>query len=105
MASYLLRPVVNPILPWEKDQEENARFQRILVIFLVVTLLLSAIIPFLEVEKPDRNARATIPPRLVKMVLEQKKKEVKPPPPEPVKEEEPEPEPEPEPEEEKPKEP
>ncbi|TQV77082.1 AgmX/PglI C-terminal domain-containing protein [Aliikangiella marina] len=105
MASYLLRSVVNPILPWEKDQEETSRYYRILVALLVASLILSIIIPFLEVEKPDRNRATSIPPRLVKMVLEQKR-EVKPPPPPEVIEEEPEPEPEPEKaEEEKPKEP
>lgn len=106
MASYLLRSVVNPILPWETDEQEAARFRKILLTFLIVSILFSAIIPFLKVDKPDRNRSVTIPPRLVKMVLEQKK-EVKPPPP-PPKEEEPEPEPEkeePKPEEPKPEEP
>jgi len=100
MATYLLRTVVNPILPWERDPEETGRFHRILITLLVVSILLSAIIPFLEVEKPDRNRATSIPPRLVKMVLEQKKVVKPPPPPEEVKEEEPEPEKE----EEKPKE-
>ena len=99
MASYLLRSVVNPILPWEVDELETSRFRKILISFLVVSILLSAIIPFLHVDKNDRNRVTTIPPRLVKMVLEQKKV-VEPPPPPEVKEEEPEPEPE----EEKPKE-
>ncbi len=79
MASYLMRPVVNPILPWEVDEQESSRFYRILMTLLLVSVLLSAIIPFLEVTKPDRNRKVSIPPRLVKMVLEQKKA-VKPPP-------------------------
>lgn len=82
MTSYLLRPVVDPILPWEKDKKETERFYRILISLLVVALLFSIIIPLLEIEKPDRTKRTSIPPRLVKMVLEQKKV-VKPPPPPP----------------------
>ena len=103
MASYLLRSIIDPILPWDIDEQESSRYNKILIVLLVLSLILSIIIPYIEVEKPDRNKRTTIPPRLVKMVLEQKKKEVKPPPPiEQPKEEEPEPEPEKE--EEKPKE-
>lgn len=98
MASYLLRSIVNPILPWEVDEQERARFRKILISFLLISILLSAIIPFLTVEKPDRNRVVTIPPRLVKMVLEQKKEVEPPPPPQQPEEEEPEEEPEPEPE-------
>jgi len=92
MTSYLLRPVVTPILPWEKDEKETQRFYRVLIVLLVVSLLLSILIPFLEVPKPDRNQRTSIPPRLVKMVLEQKKVVKPPPPPEVPKEEEKKPE-------------
>lgn len=79
MASYLLRPVINPILPWDVDETESSRFKRILLTLLAVSLIFSLIIPFLEVAKPDRFRKMSIPPRLVKMVLEQKKT-VKPPP-------------------------
>lgn len=91
MASYLLRSAVTPILPWESDPEESRRFKRILVSLLVACLLLSIIIPFIPIEKP-RNRQTTIPPRLVKMVLEQKKVVKPPPPPEVKKEEEKKPE-------------
>jgi periplasmic protein TonB len=92
MASYLQRSLIDPILPWDKDEIESGRFKRILLIIVVLVLVSSAIIPFLTVTKPDRTKATSIPPRLVKMVLEQKK-EVKPPPiPEQPKEEEPEPE-------------
>jgi len=91
MASYLLRSLVDPILPWDVDEAESNRYITILVVLLVLSIALSVVIPFIEVEKPDRDKRTSIPPRLVKMVLEQKKKEVKPPPPpvEEPKEEEP----------------
>ncbi|WP_196138299.1 AgmX/PglI C-terminal domain-containing protein [Aliikangiella sp. G2MR2-5] len=93
MASYLFRSVYDPILPWDVDEQESSRYRKILVVLLVLSLLFSIAVPFIEVEKPDRNRQTTIPPRLVKMVLEQKKKEVKPPPPvEQPKEEEPKPE-------------
>ena len=88
MASYLLRSIVDPILPWDIDEQENNRYRNILVTLLILSLLLSIMIPYIEVEKPDRNRTTSIPPRLVKMVLEQKKKEVKPPP-KPVEEEKP----------------
>ena len=76
MASYLLRSIIDPILPWDIDEQETSRYNKILIVLLVLSLILSIIIPFIEIEKPDRNKRTTIPPRLVKMVLEQKKKEV-----------------------------
>lgn len=73
MASYLLRPVIDPILPWEVDSIENSRFKRILASLLIASLIISIIVPFLPVNKLDRSRTASIPPRLVKMVLEQKK--------------------------------
>ncbi len=85
MASYLLRPLVDPILPWDTDENEVKRFNRILIVILVTTIIISFIIPFLEISKPDRVKATSIPPRLVKMVLEQKKV-VKPPIPEVIKE-------------------
>lgn len=87
----------DPILPWEKNNEEVSRFIKVLVVCLAFAILVTSIVPFLTVAQLDRNKRTTIPPRLVKMVLEQKKI-VQPPPPEPVKEKEPEKEKEQEPE-------
>jgi len=81
----------DPILPWEKNPEEVSRFTKILVGCLLFAILVTSIVPFLTVEELDRTKRTTIPPRLVKMVLEQKKV-VEPPPPQPEIKEEKEPE-------------
>ena len=90
----------DPVLPWEKNSEEASRFIKVLLSSIAVAILITSIVPFLTVEELDRNKQTTIPPRLVKMVLEQKKiVEPPPPPPEPEKEKEPEKEPEKAPEE------
>ena len=95
MAS-TLNMTFDPVLPWEKNPEEVNRFLKILAACLAFAILVTSIIPFLEVEEIDRTKRTTIPPRLVKMVLEQKKivEPPPPPPPEPKEEKEPEKEPE-----------
>lgn len=87
----------DPVLPWETNPEETKRFFKILGFCIAFAILITSIVPFLSVNKGDRRKATTIPPRLVKMVLEQKKiVEPPPPPPEPEKEKEPEPEKEPE---------
>jgi len=86
MSSYSMRSLLNPILPWEQDQEETSRFKKILLIFLGFSLIFSIIIPLIEIKKPERK-KTTIPPRLVKMILEKKKVIKPPPPPEPKQEE------------------
>lgn len=86
MSSYSMRTLLNPILPWESDQEESSRFKKILLIFIGISILFSIAIPLIEIKKPERQ-KTTIPPRLVKMILEKKKVVKPPPPPEPIKEE------------------
>jgi len=86
----------DPVLPWEKNPEEFSRFVKILVACLAFAILVTSIVPFLTVTTLDRTKRTTIPPRLVKMVLEQKKVVEPPPPPPPEVKEEKEPEKEPE---------
>jgi len=95
MASYL-NMTFDPVLPWEKNPEEVNRFIKILVACIAFAILVTSIVPFLEVPELDRTKRTTIPPRLVKMVLEQKKIVEPPPPPPPEIKEEKEPEKEPE---------
>ena len=97
MASFL-QTSFDPVLPWEKDPQEVSRFLKILSACLLFAILVTSIVPFLEPATLDRTKRTTIPPRLVKMVLEQKKI-VEPPPPPPEVKEEKEPEKEIEPEE------
>jgi len=97
MASYSSM-TFDPILPWEKSPEEASRFIKILVACIAFAVLVTSIVPFLTVDKLDRTKRTSIPPRLVKMVLEQKKVVEPPPAPEIKEEKEPEKELEKEPE-------
>ncbi len=76
----------DPILPWEKKPEETNRFLKLIISAIVISMLISSIVPFLTVKKLDRMKTTTIPPRLVKMILEQKKVVEPPPPPEPKEE-------------------
>lgn len=78
----------DPVLPWENNSEETNRFIKLIVSAVVISLLISSIVPFLTVAKLDRAKTTTIPPRLVKMILEQKKVVEPPPPPAPEPKEE-----------------
>ncbi|GMR17410.1 MAG: hypothetical protein BMS9Abin32_507 [Gammaproteobacteria bacterium] len=79
-------------LPWTNQGGQETRFRRLLATVLAVLLLLGLVWPWLPTPQIDPNAINVIPPRIAKLLLEQKP----PPPPEP-RQAEPEPEPEPEP--------
>jgi TonB family protein len=68
-------------LPWSLSSEENHRFRKILMVVTVITVILSILVPYLPVEKPDRKKAEEIPPRFAKLILEKKT----PPPPPPPK--------------------
>jgi TonB family protein len=76
-------------LPWTSSGGQERRFRRLLAIILGVTFFLGAVWPWIPTPAIDPNEVEEIPPRIAKLLLEQKP----PPPPKPV---EPEPEPEPE---------
>lgn len=78
-------------LPWSADGEQERRFRRLLGYALGVSLFFGLVWPWLPARDIEPYAVEEIPPRLAKLVLEQKP----PPPPPPVRREEPEPEPEP----------
>ncbi|MDH3612294.1 MAG: TonB family protein [Gammaproteobacteria bacterium] len=78
-------------LPWTAGAGQERKFQRLLGIVFLVTLALSLVWPFLPTPERDPNEVEEIPPRIAKLLLEQR-----PPPPPPPKPKEPEPEPEPE---------
>ena len=82
-------------LPWTADDDQEARFRRLLGIVFGISLVLSLLWPFIPVKRPDPMDVVEIPPRIAQLMLEEK---VLPPPPPPQVEEEPEPEPEEEPE-------
>jgi TonB family protein len=78
-------------LPWTRSSSEERRFRRLLAIILGVTFFLGVVWPWIPTPAVDPNEVDEIPPRIAKLLLEQK-----PPPPPPPKTVEPEPEPEPE---------
>lgn len=66
-------------LPWNVAEEDEARFRRILKRIAIFLFILCLIWPWLPVPKPDRRAVEEIPPRLAKLVLENR--QTPPPPP------------------------
>jgi TonB family protein len=97
-------------LPWTNSSSQERKFRRLLRIIFGAILALGVIWPWIPTMEPDPNDIVEIPPRIAKLLLEEK-----PPPPPPPKEPEPqepdpldklepekvvekEPEPEPEPE-------
>ena len=82
-------------LPWTSGQGQERKFRRLLGIIFLVCLALGLVWPFIPVSEPDPNEIVEIPPRIAKLLLEEKP--LPPPPPPPKAEPEPEPDPEPEP--------
>ena len=81
-------------LPWTSGADQERKFQRLLGKTFLVVAVLGLVWPFLPVPEPDPYAIEEIPPRIAKLLLEDK-----PLPPPPPVEQEPEPEPDdPEPE-------
>jgi len=77
-------------LPWADDSGQDQKFRRLLGIVLTSILVLSVVWPFIPTPDVDPNEIEEIPPRIAKLLLEQR-----PPPPPPPKPKEPEPEPDP----------
>jgi TonB family protein len=75
-------------LPWSSAEGQEQKFRRLLAIVFAVLFFLGAVWPFLPTPAVDPNAVEEIPPRIARLLLEQK-----PPPPPPPKVKEPEPEP------------
>lgn len=85
-------------LPWVSREEDRERFRKILLATLIFFGLMMFLIPLLPVPEREHTAEEDVPPRLAKLMLEQKK--VPPPPPPPKEEPKPEkkePKPEPKP--------
>ncbi len=83
-------------LPWNTASSEERRFHVIFVITMVSALVLALLITVIQLPEKERFKKQTIPPRLARLILEQKQL---PPPPKPepkklVKEEPPKPKPE-----------
>ena len=67
-------------LPWEPNPEEQERFRRFLSIGLGLVLLLGLVLPFIHLPRPAPSEEA-VPPRLARLMQEERPK---PPPPKPV---------------------
>lgn len=74
-------------LPWTTGRDQDKKFQRLLGIIFLICAVLIAVWPFIPVPEPDPFDIDDIPPRIAKLLLEEK-----PLPPPPVVEPEPEPE-------------
>jgi len=95
-------------LPWSSSGDDNKRLIKIALILLVPFIVLSVVIPMIDLPEPDREELEKLPPQLAQVQLEEEELPPPPPPPEPEEEEpeeeqpeeetpeEPEPEPEPE---------
>ena len=80
-------------LPWEADPVEQRRFRRLLVIGLVTVLVLGLVFPFIHLPKRLSTAAEAVPPRLARLMIEERPK---PPPPKPVEQPKPQEKPKPE---------
>ena len=74
-------------LPWEQDPEEQNRFRRFLLVGLMTVLLLGLVLPFIHLPKRAVSAEDAVPPRLARLMAQERPK---PPPPKPVEQPKPE---------------
>ncbi len=64
-------------LPWNRNAGEEKLFIKALLIAMGVALLLGLVVPVFDIEEPDRDEVAKVPPRIAKFLLQKKR----PPPP------------------------
>jgi TonB family protein len=65
-------------LPWYSASADEKRFQIIALVALIIALLLGTLVPMIELPEKERFKKQTLPPRLAKLILEQKKAPTKP---------------------------
>ena len=70
------------LMPWNKDDKDQKKFRKILLIVLFFSVLLGLLIPMWDIPIPDRIEVVEIPERLAKLMVAKK-----PPPPPPPKQE------------------
>jgi TonB family protein len=68
-------------LPWYTASADEKRFQIIVLVALIIALLLGTLVPMIDLPEKERFKKQTLPPRLARLILEQKKA----PPPKPKK--------------------
>lgn len=72
----------SPDLPWTPDVDGDERYQRIKKRIAILFLILAILIPLLPIPKVDREQAEEVPPRIAKLLMEQRQQ---PPPPAPVR--------------------
>ena len=60
-------------LSWTTSEADERSFQKLVAVFLVLFLIFSIAVSHIPVPKQDRSQTEKLPPRLAKMILEQKK--------------------------------
>lgn len=70
-------------LPWSTLDADERRFYLIAIIVLLIALLLGLLIPIIDLPPKERFKKQSLPPRLAKLILEQRK--LPPPKPKPKK--------------------
>jgi TonB family protein len=83
-------------LPWEGDPESSRRFRRWLLVALAIYAIFGLLIPFLKLPPVRENAAEAVPPRLARIMVEEKPKPP-PPPPKPIEQPKPTPQAKPQP--------
>ncbi|MGD8908351.1 MAG: AgmX/PglI C-terminal domain-containing protein [Chromatiales bacterium] len=73
----------SPLLPWSNQDKDERRFYTITTTILLIALLLGLIVPMIDLPEKERFKKQSLPPRLARLILEQKK--APPPKPKPVK--------------------
>lgn len=80
MVEVPFRPMV---MPWNRDDYDQKRFRKVLLIVLFFAVMIGALIPIWDIPIPDRVEVVEVPERLAKLMV---KKEPPPPPPKPKQE-------------------
>jgi periplasmic protein TonB len=62
----------SPDLPWTLDAESEERYRRIKKRVYILFLVLALLIPLLPTPEPDRQQLEEVPPRLAKLLMEQR---------------------------------
>jgi TonB family protein len=73
----------SPQLPWSTLDRDERRFYTISTTVLLIALLLGLMVPMVDLPEKERFKKQSLPPRLARLILEQKK--APPPKPKPVK--------------------
>lgn len=69
------------VMPWTKQDKDEKRYRKILLLFILYSILFGLLIPMYKVPIPDRTEVVEIPERLTKLIKKEKPK----PPPKPKK--------------------